>query len=36
MKLGLVSEIHGDAVALELALSQISAMGMDRIVLAGD
>lgn len=36
MKLGLISDIHGDLVALELAWSHLTVMGADRIVCAGD
>jgi putative phosphoesterase len=36
MKLGLVSDIHGDPNALELAWSYLTVMGADRIVCAGD
>jgi putative phosphoesterase len=36
MKLGLISDIHGDPVALELAWSHLTVMGADRIVCAGD
>jgi putative phosphoesterase len=36
MKLGLVSDIHGDLVALELAWAHLTVMGADRIVCAGD
>lgn len=36
MKLGLLSDIHGDPVALELAWSHLTVMGADRIVCAGD
>ncbi len=36
MKLGLISDVHGDPVALELAWSHLIAMGADRIVCAGD
>ncbi len=36
MKLGLISDIHGDLVALELAWSHLTLMGADRIVCAGD
>ena len=36
MKLGLISDIHGDPVALELAWSYLTVMGADRIVCAGD
>jgi len=36
MKLGLISDIHGDPVALELAWAHLIAMGADRIVCAGD
>ena len=36
MKLGLLSDIHGDAVALELAWAHLVVLGADRIVCAGD
>lgn len=36
MKLGLISDIHGDPTALELAWSHLITMGADRIVCAGD
>ncbi len=36
MKLGLISDIHGDPVALELAWAHLTVMGADRIVCAGD
>lgn len=36
MKLGLISDIHGDSLALELAWSHLTVMGADRIVCAGD
>lgn len=36
MKLGILSDIHGDAVALELAWAHLTVMGVDRIVSAGD
>lgn len=36
MKLGLISDIHGDPLALELAWSHLTVMGVDRIVCAGD
>jgi putative phosphoesterase len=36
MKLGLISDIHGDLVALELAWAHLTVMGVDRIVCAGD
>jgi putative phosphoesterase len=36
MKLGLISDVHGDPVALELAWSHLVVMGADRIVCAGD
>jgi predicted phosphodiesterase len=36
MKLGLISDIHGDRVALELAWAHLTVMGVDRIVCAGD
>jgi putative phosphoesterase len=36
MKLGVISDLHGDAVGLELAWSHLTVMGADRIVCAGD
>ena len=36
MKLGLISDIHGDPVALELAWAHLITMKVDRIVCAGD
>ena len=36
MKLGILSDIHGDLVALELAWSHLVLLGADRIVSAGD
>jgi putative phosphoesterase len=36
MRLGLISDVHGDPVALELAWSHLTVMGADRIVCAGD
>lgn len=36
MKLGLISDIHGDPTALELAWSHLVVLGADRIVCAGD
>jgi putative phosphoesterase len=36
MKLGLISDIHGDPAALELAWAQLRALGVDQIVSAGD
>lgn len=36
MKIGLLSDIHGDAVALELAWAHLTVMRADRIVCAGD
>jgi putative phosphoesterase len=36
MNLGLISDVHGDPVALELAWSHLTVMGADRIVCAGD
>ena len=36
MKLGLISDIHGDIVALELAWAHLTVLGADRIVCAGD
>ncbi len=36
MKLGLISDIHGDPVALELAWSHLMVLGAERIVCAGD
>ena len=36
MRLGIVSDIHGDAVALELAWAHLTVLGAERIVCAGD
>jgi putative phosphoesterase len=36
MKLGLVSDLHGDPLALELAWAHLTTTGVDRIVSAGD
>jgi putative phosphoesterase len=36
MKLGLISDIHGDPIALELAWSHLTLLGADRIICAGD
>src|ERR1700722_10620160 len=36
MKLGLISDVHGDMVALELAWAHLTVLGADRIVCAGD
>ena len=36
VKLGLISDIHGDPVALELAWAHLITMKVDRIVCAGD
>jgi putative phosphoesterase len=36
VKLGLISDIHGDPVALELAWAHLTLLGADRIVAAGD
>jgi putative phosphoesterase len=36
MKLGLVSDVHADPVALELAWAHLTVLGADRIVCAGD
>jgi putative phosphoesterase len=36
MKLGLISDVHGDPVALGLAWSHLTRLGADRIVCAGD
>lgn len=36
MKLGIISDIHGDMVALELAWAHLTVLGADRIVCAGD
>src|SRR4051794_6026083 len=35
-KLGLISDVHGDPLALELAWSHLTVMGVERIVCAGD
>jgi putative phosphoesterase len=36
MKLGVISDLHGDPIALELAWSHLTVMGADRIICAGD
>jgi putative phosphoesterase len=36
MRLGLISDIHGDPAALEQAWTHLTTMGVDRIVSAGD
>jgi putative phosphoesterase len=36
MKLGLISDIHGDPTALELAWSHLMVLGADQVVCAGD
>ena len=36
MKLGLISDIHGDPTALELAWAHLTVLGADTIVCAGD
>lgn len=36
MKLGLISDIHGDVTALELAWAHLTVLGAKRIVCAGD
>jgi putative phosphoesterase len=36
MKLGLISDIHGDPLSLELAWAHLTVLGADRIVCAGD
>lgn len=36
MKLGVISDIHGDPIALELAWSHLIVLGADKIVCAGD
>jgi putative phosphoesterase len=36
MKLGLISDIHGDPAALELAWAHLTAMRVDQVVSAGD
>ncbi len=36
MKLGLISDVHGDPAALELAWGHLTALGADSIVCAGD
>jgi putative phosphoesterase len=36
VKLGIISDIHGDPIALELAWSHLIVLGADRIVCAGD
>lgn len=36
MKLGLISDVHGDATALELAWAHLTVLGAEKIVCAGD
>ena len=36
MKLGLISDVHGDPTALELAWAHLTVLGADTIVCAGD
>jgi putative phosphoesterase len=36
VKLGLISDVHGDFASLELAWSHLTVLGADRIVCAGD
>lgn len=36
MKLGLISDVHGDPVALELAWAHLTVLGASRVVCAGD
>jgi putative phosphoesterase len=36
MKLGLISDIHGDPLALERAWAHLTGLGADRVVCAGD
>jgi putative phosphoesterase len=36
MKIGLISDVHGDSHALRLALARLKDMGADRIVCCGD
>jgi putative phosphoesterase len=36
MKLGVISDLHGDPIALELAWAHLTVMGADWIVCAGD
>lgn len=36
MKLGIISDLHGDPVGLELAWSHLTVLGADRIICAGD
>ena len=36
MRLGLISDIHGDVAALERAWSHLTTMGVDQVVSAGD
>lgn len=36
MKLGIISDIHGDPLALELAWAHLTILGVDRIIAAGD
>jgi putative phosphoesterase len=36
MRIGLISDVHADPVALELAWAHLTVLGVDRIVCAGD
>jgi putative phosphoesterase len=36
MKLGIISDLHGDPVGLELACSHLTVLGADQIICAGD
>lgn len=36
MKLGLISDVHGDPVALELAWAHLTVLGAERVLCAGD
>jgi putative phosphoesterase len=36
VKLGLISDVHGDPLALELAWSHLTVLGADQIICAGD
>ena len=36
MKIGLISDVHGDPLSLELAWTHLTVMGADRILCAGD
>lgn len=36
MKLGLISDVHGDPLSLELVWAHLTVLGADRIVCAGD